>query len=752
MPTPYRTSPSAGQSHQHQAEERHILDYVRILYKRRWIAIPVFLLVVIMGMLNALRETPIYRARTQLVIEKDTPTVATLDQMFQSTDAWYNDAFYQTQYRILQSRSLARRAVDEMKLWDAPLGKQPDARISLDPLTLARIAASKVYHGALGLVGMDAAPVQQAQVTEVPEADETAMQAAKIAQFRGGLGIEPVRNSRLVDVVYTSPDPSFAAKAANGLARAYINQSMEYRFSESKETADWLSQQLTEQRKALEASEAALQAYRERNGAISVADSASNIVVQRLSDLNGALTKAKTERINKEALYNQLRAAEASGTLDTFPAVLSNDYVQKLRGDLADLQRQQAQLAERYGERHVEMIKIRATVESADAKLKVELGKVVESVRNEYQAALSEEQSLQGALNSQKSEALSQNRTGIEFGVLQREVESNKQIYESLMQRTKETGISGERKSTNIRVIDEAEVPEAPIAPNVQRSTMLSLVAGLTLSLGLVFFIDYLDSRLKTPQDLKNYLGVPFLGLIPAVQRSKGSTNPLLTDIDAPSFSEAFKTVRTNVLFSSAEDGVRTLVVTSAGPGEGKSICSANIAIALAQTGLRVLLVDADMRRPRVHEIFEVSEEPGLSNLLTGNAKASEVIQKSRVAGLWLMSAGHIPPNPAELLSSPRFVDFLGALDDHFDWVVLDTPPVLVVADSMVVANKTSGVVFVVGADQTTRNAARNAVDQLTAANAVVIGSVLNKADVHRHSHYYGSYYKKEYARYYVKS
>ncbi len=751
MPTPYRTSPSAGQPNQHQSEERHILDYVRVVYKRRWIAIPVFLLVVIVGLLNALRETPIYRARTQLVIEKDTPTVATLDQMFQSTDAWYNDAFYQTQYRILQSRSLSRRAVDEMKLWDAPLGRQPDARVSLDPLTLARIGVSKVYHGAKGLVGMDDPPVQPAQVTEAPDASETAMQAAKIDQFRGGVGIEPVRNSRLVDVVYTSPDPAFAARAANGLARAYINQSMEYRFSESKETADWLSQQLTEQRKALEASEAALQAYRERNGAVSVADSASNIVVQRLSDLNGALTKAKTERINKEALYNQLKAAEASGRLDTFPAVLSNDYVQKLRGDLADLQRQQAQLAERYGERHVEMIKIRTAVESADAKLKVELGKVVESVRNEYQAALSEEQSLQGALNSQKSEALSQNRTGIEFGVLQREVESNKQIYESLMQRTKETGISGERKSTNIRVIDEAEVPKGPISPNVQRSFMLSLVAGLTLSLGLVFFIDYLDSRLKTPQDLKNYLGVPFLGLIPAVQRGKGASNPLLTDIDAPSFSEAFKTVRTNVLFSSAEDGLRTIVVTSAGPGEGKSICSANIAIALAQTGLRVLLVDADMRRPRVHEIFEASEEPGLSNLLTGNAKASEVIQKSRVAGLWLMSAGHIPPNPAELLSSPRFVDFLGALEDHFDWVVLDTPPVLVVSDSMVVANKATGVVFVVGADQTTRNAARNAVDQLTSANATVIGSVLNKADVHRHSHYYGSYYKKEYARYYVK-
>lgn len=750
MTTPYRKTPSAPVTHvpHSTSDERHLLDYVRTVYKRRWIAIPVFLLVFLAGSLNAMRETPVYRARTQVLIERDTPGVATLDQMFQTTDGWYNDAFYQTQYRILQSRSLARRAIDDMKLWDRPLGRTPEPKTSLDPISLARKAASTVYHAVAG-----PAPEPQPEAAGEPRGtDETDMQSAKIDAFRGGISIEPVRNSRLVDILFTSPDPVFAAQAANALAKAYIAQSMEFRFSESKEAADWLSERLTEQRKALEASEAALQAYRERNGAVSVADSsASNIVVQRLTDLNSALTKAKTERINKEALYNQLRSAESNGTLDSFPAVLSNDYIQKLRSDLADLQRQQAQLAERYGERHAEMIKIRTAIEIADAKLKGELGKVVESVKNEYLSAVGEERSLQSALDSQKTEALSLNRKGIEYGVLQREAESNKQIYESLMQRTKETDIASDRKSTNIRVVDQAETPKAPISPNLRRSFMLSLIAGLTLSLGLVFFVDYLDSRLKTPQDLKAYLGVPFLGLIPAVPRGKDVGNPLLTDIGPGGFAEAFKTVRTNVLFSSADDGLRSLVVTSAGPGEGKSICSANIAIALAQTGLRVLLVDADMRRPRVHEIFGVPDEPGLSNLLTGNAKASEVIQKSSLEKLWVMSAGHIPVNPAELLSSLRFVDFLAALEDHFDWVVLDTPPVLVVSDSMVVANKATGVVFVVGADQTSRNAARNAVDQLQATNANVLGSVLNRADVQRHSHYYSSYYRKEYARYYAK-
>jgi capsular exopolysaccharide synthesis family protein len=748
MTSAYR-SYSKGPVGQQTTEERHLLDYVRVIYKRRWVAIPVFLLIVIIGSLNAARQTPIYRARTQLMIEKDSPSVATLDQMFQAQDGWYNDEFYQTQYRILQSRSLAKRTIDALGLWNAPLGNAPAPRAALDPLSLIAGGVTRL----VGLFGGGTPSAPSAPAASEPRSsDETVAQSDKIDAFKGGVTVEPVRNSRLVDILYTSGDPAFAAHAANALAKAYIAQSLELRFSESKEAADWLSEQLTEQRKSLEASEAALQAYRERNGAVSVADSASNIVVQRLTDLNSALTKSKTERINKEALFNQLKAAEAGGTLDAIPAVLSNDYIQKLRSDVADLQRQQAQLSERYGERHAEMIKVRTAIELADAKLKNELSKTVEAVKNEYQSALAEERSLQSALESQKAEALSLNRKGIEYGVLQREAESNKQIYESLMQRTKDAGISSERRATNIRVVDAAEVPRSPISPNLRRAVLLSLVSGLIASLGLVFFVEYLDSRLKTPADLKQHLGVPFLGLIPAVARSKDQPNPLIHEVGLSNFSEAFKTVRTNVLFSSAEDGVRSLVVTSAGPGEGKSICSSNIAVALAQAGLRVLLVDADMRRPRVHEIFNQSQEPGLSNLLTANAKASEAIRKSAVPGLWLMPAGHIPPNPAELLSSPRFVDFLGALEDHFDWVVLDTPPALVVTDSMIVGNRATGVAFVVGADQTSRHAARNAIEQLTGANVNVIGSILNRADVTRHSHFYASYYRKEYARYYAKS
>lgn len=730
-------------------EDKHLMDHVRVLYKRRWIAVPIFLLVVGIGSFNALRQTPLYQGRAQLMIETDTPKVARLDQMFQNDSSLYDIDFYTTQYKILQSRSLTKRTLDKLQLWSAPLGNGPAPKTDLSLGSLARTSLAKLI--ALGRAPFAPADSGQPAATHALEPDETRAQSLRIDEFQAGLEIAPVRNSRLVDVLYTSTDPVFAATAANAVAQSFIDQSLDFRFSASKTAADWLSERLTEQRQALEASEAALQAYREQNGAITVTDGASNIVVQRLTDLNAALTKAKTERINKEAAYNQLKTAQGQNALETFPAVQANDYVQKLRGDLADLQRQQAQLSERYGERHAEMIKIRAAVEAADAKLRTEVGKVVESVGNEFIAAQSEERSLQRALDAQKAEALGLNRKGIEYGVLQREVDSNRQIYESLMQRTKETGISSELRSSNIRIVDPAETPRAPSAPNVARSVTLSLVAGLALSLGFVFFIEYLDNRLKTPQDLKVHLGVPFLGMIPAVPKEHGP-NPLMVGEVPGTFAEAFKALRTNVLFSTGDEGLRSLVVTSAGPGEGKSIVSANLAVSLAQAGLRVLLVDADMRRPRVHEIFETKQEPGFSNLLSGNIKASEVVKRSNVPGLWLMSAGMIPPNPVELLASPRYVGFLSALDEHFDWVVLDTPPVLVVADSMVVANQATGVIFVVGADQTSRQAARNAVEQLSTTNANIIGSVLNRADLHRNPHYYSSYYRKEYSRYYVST
>ncbi len=729
--------------HQHE-DERHLMDYVRVVYKRRWVALPVFLAVLTIGAINSYRTTPLYRASTQLLIEKDTPKVGDLSTIFQQNDGWYNDDFYQTQYRILESRSLGKKTAETMHLDKHPALVRGTQDVK-SPWTF-RGAIAGTIGTVKSLVGADTdtKPAAKARAKDKDE-DPSARYAGVVL---GALSVTPVRNSRLVDISMTSTDPELAADLANAHARAYMEQNLEYRFSASKEATDWLEGQLAEQRKKVEASEAELQRYKEQHDAVAVEDR-QNIVVQRLADLNSAATKAKTTRIEKEALYNQLKAIQNSNALDSFPAVLGNEYIQKLKSDLGDQQRQQAELSEKYGDRHPEMVKVRSAIQSAEAKLQIEINKVVQSVKSEYDTAAAQERTLVGALDGGKSEALSLNRKGIEFSVLQREAESNRQVYEALLQRTKETGISGERKASNIRVVDPAEVPSAPFLPRRQQDLTTAAFSGLVLALGLVFLFEYLDSRIKSPQELRAQLNVPFLGMVPSIDIKAGA---LLHDGVPPNFAEAIRGVRTNVLFSSADDGVRHIVVTSAGPGEGKSMFSSNLAVSLAQAGQRVLHVDADMRRPRVHAIFDISQEPGLSNLLVGDCKPSEAIRKTAVQNLCVLPAGMIPPNPAELLGSKRCEEFFATLGQSFDWVILDSPPVLAVADASILANTATGVVFVVGADQTSRQAARAALEQLEAVQAHVIGAVLNRVDLEKNPYYYSAYYRKEYSRYYAQA
>jgi len=698
--------------------ETHLVDYLRTIYKHRWVAITAFTLIFVYMAIRTYTATPIYEGRAQLLVESVNPSIVNFKEVVQQDN--YNYDFYPTQYAILKSRSLARRTIDALKMWESP-----------------------EFGGGGG------AAAAGADAPTSPE--ETAAQSAAIDSLLGGLTVAPIRNSRLIDVRYASADPKIAAAVPNALARQYIAQNLDYRFLSSKEASDWLNEQLATERKKLEASEQALQRYREKGDAVALEDS-QNIVVQRLAALNAAYTQARTERIEKEALYNQLRSLQNDrGALDTFPAILSNAFIQQLKSQVADLQRQKAQMSERLGEKHPEMIKLNSAIENAEAKLQGELGKVVQSVRNEFLSAQSQEKSLSGELEAQKAGALALNRKGIEYGVLRRDADSNKQIYEALLQRAKETGISGELKASNIRVVDEAEVPRWPIRPNKSRGLLFGFLGGLVAGVGLAFFMDYIDNRLKNPDEVKHYLGVGFLGLVPSVRASdlKTGEQPLLTSKIPHGFAEAIRRVRTALQFSTAEEECRMVLVTSSQPTEGKSLMAANLAISLSQAGQRVLLIDTDMRKARQHELMKVKQAPGLSDLLVGNAKANDAMRRTESKSLWVMPSGQHPPNPAELLNSARFRNLLSSLGEHFDWVILDSPPVMAVTDASVIAHLTTGVVFVVGSEQVNRHVARNAVEQLRASKATILGAILNRVDVRRNPYYYANYYKHEYVGYY---
>jgi succinoglycan biosynthesis transport protein ExoP len=722
-------------------QEVHLTDYVKVLYKRRWTAITAFLLVVGSVTVYTFTATPIFEAKTRLLIETEERNVVNFKQVVDEDQTKAD--YYQTQYNILQSRALARRTLEQLKLWEtAPFGGVADDSFSVKKFVVGAPAA---------IVGIFKKGEEAPAKNLVPDAGETANQSKAIDTFLRHLTIAPIRNSRLVDLKYQLPDPLMATAVVNTLAKNYIEQNLEYKFTASKDASDWLGARLAEERKAVETAEAKLQAYREQNDSISLTDR-ENITVQKLSDLNAALTRAKTERIQKEAAYQQLQATQADpNKLDTFPAILTNSFIQQQKGELAELQRTYAQLSEKFGDKHPDIIKTKSAIQLSQIKLSGEIAKVVQSVRSEYQAAQAQENSLTTALNQQKVEAMSMNRKAIDYGVLDRDVESSKQIYNSLLQRAKETGVSGELKSSNIRVVDVAERPRKPVSPQTALNELLALLTGTMLACGLVFFFEYMDSRIKTPDEIRAHLGLAHLGLLPSMDQKDGKY-PLLSGGVPANFSEAFRAFRTNVLFSSAHEGARSLVVTSTGPGEGKSMVASNLAISLAQAGQRVLLIDADMRKPKAHEIFGFKQEPGLSNVMVGSSKASEAVRKTTVAGLWVLGAGRIPPNPAELLGSARFREFVSSLKAHFDWIIIDTPPVMAVTDSSLVAHDASGVIFVVGAEMTSHHAARRAIDQLENANAKFVGAVLNRVDLKNNAYYYSQYYRREYTTYYEQA
>ena len=715
--------------------QAHLFDYLRALYRHRWTAASAFVVIVVAVTIYTFSATPVFEGRVQLLIEPENPNVISFKEVVEVDKA--TNEYYTTQYSILKSRALAKRTIGLLNLWEAPdFSRAPSTAGAAwwDPRTW--VAGSRA-----------AAPVQGSAAGTT----ETARQSRMIDSFLARLTVAPIRNSRLVDVRYKSTDPAMAANVANTLARAYIEQNLEFKFMSSKEASDWLGQQLAEQRKKVEDSETALQRYREKGDAIALEDR-QNIVVQRLSDLNQAVTKARTDRIEKEAVYRQLEGIQANrAALDTFPAIMSNSFIQQLKSQLADLQRQQAQLADRLGEKHPEMIKIASAIQSTEDKLQAEIYKVVQAVKNEFLSAQSQERTLSAALDAQKNDALALNRTGIEYGVLAREAESNKQIYQSLLQRTKETSISGALKTSNIRIVDTAEVPRSPIYPKKRNNLLLGLLGGALGAIALGLFMEYLDHSVKSPDEIKNYLGIPFLGLVPSVRMTELSQGGSGGHDGIPlQFAEAFRTIRTNVMFSVPEEKHRTIVVTSTAPSEGKSLVASNLSMALAQAGNRVLLIDGDLRKPRMHAIFGQKQSPGLCNLIVGSAKGGESVWRTRVPNLWVLPAGPQPPNPAELLGSRRFRDILESVRAHFDWVIIDSPPVMAVTDSSVIAHAAGAVVFVIRADKTNRRAVREALEQLTRAKVAILGGVLNMVDINRNPYYYSHYYRREYRNYYA--
>ncbi len=584
--------------------------------------------------------------------------------------------------------------------------------------------------------------------------DETPDESALVGAFISRVNIDPVRGSRLVLVSFDATDPAVAATATNALMDEYTEQNLEVKLQSSQNMLDWLDKELANQQKKVEESERALAEYRDKQNALSL-DDKQNIVLSRLNALNDAVTKAKMDRMQKETQYSQIKPLMRGGVAgvspDALPIVVQSAQMQQLNGKLADLQQQKVQLSAKYGEKHPAILNANAQLIDTQRQLDLETSKALQSIKNDYDTAVLNERTLAQNLEAAKQDAQDLSRKSVGYNVMEREAKSNRQVYESLLQREKELRVSSNSRANNVRIVDRAEIPRTPLAPTGRRTWFTSLVIGLVVAIAVAFGLDYMNDTIKTPEDVTRRLKLPFLGLVPSV---RGDKHPVLASSHVPhDFGEAFRSLRTSLISRFPESGTKILTVTSAQPLEGKTTTACNIAMALAYGGSRVLLIDADMRRPGLHRPLRLTNERGLSQVLIGQARVRDVIQRTVDPNLLAITAGHTPPNPSELLASERMKTLLSNLSHGpFDWIIIDTPPVLAVTDAVILAPLVSGVTFVVGAEMTRRRLAERALETIMAAPPKSAVVVLNRVDFARNKYYYSRYYGHQYKNYYAEA
>jgi capsular exopolysaccharide synthesis family protein len=699
-------------------------QHVAVLHKRRILILACPVASLLVATLYNYTTRPLYQATCQILIEHDIPNVLPTKEVMELAPGGTD--YYQTQYQLLRGRSLAEAVVQKLNL-------QHNSEFQTGPLMSPweRFQRRFLGRNAAPAVGSDGMPLSPV-----------------VAAFQSRLAVDPLAGSRLVNLRFVAYDPTLAAQVVNSLALLYIEQSLDFRYTTSSEATGWLSERQQEQKRKVEEAERALQDYSEREGLVNFEEKQS-LVEQKLQTFAAAAMNARTERITKEALYNQMRSLPLS-QLESVSLVASSPTVVPLREHLEELRRQQSQLSETLGEKHPDLIKVNEEIRGTEEKLRAEIQFIQRSVESDYRASLQQESSLEANLNAAKQEALEVNRKAIEFGVLKREVESNQQLFRDLTNRTKQTGLESQLTSTNIRIVEKAEVPRGPIAPLRSRVYGYALVIGIALGIGLAVIFEQLDNTLKTPEDVKRVLGLPFLGMVPdgSVRAGKNPRTTLATARGSAA-AEAYRVLRTNLMFTSADATGRVLLVSSTNPGEGKTTTVTNLAAALAQNGARVLAVDADLRRPTVHQHFGILKTPGLSDLIVGKTKPSDAIQSTRFRGLQVLPCGYIPPNPAELLGSSAMKEIIAAFRTHYEWVLIDTPPILAMADTPVLCPVVDGIILVIAAEASSRHAIQRAIDQVGAVGGKLTGIVLNKVNLERNAYYYGQYYGEYYRSYY---
>ncbi len=727
-------------------KEIHLRDYLRIINKRKGTIITFFLLTLIVVIIATFTETPLYKATTDVMIERNTSDSLTSNYRYTP----YDPEFLETQHQLIQSAAVVEKVVQSLnpdKIYDTFLHEKKKKVSYIHSFSSwlyniylsfkEMVGIKKIVSSSTGLVSKTILPEKAVPLTKAQILENI---------IKAGISVEPVANSRVVRIGFVSDNPALAMKVANSVAKAYIEELVDMQMEVSQYSIEWMSKKAASQRKKLEASEQALYNYKKKHAIVTV-ENRLTILPQRLSELSQSLTKAETKRKELFAVYNQVKNIKRKKDLETIPAIVANPSVDSINKKILIADQKISELSKKYGYKHPKMITAVNELRTLKKKKYKVLQDAVQTIKNQYQLAVANEKSLKDLLGQTKFQAEKLEEKSIQLGMLKRKVDTNRYLYEALIKKIKEKGITEKSQTVNVWVIEKAQLPRFPAKPKKMRNILLGIILGLFGGTGCAFFLEYLDNTIKTPEDVEEKFNIPVLCTIDLFKdRGKDKNTTIVDNVlnnSSSLIAESFKGLRTSVFLSVPKNPPKSLLITSMIPGEGKSSVAACLAASVAQAGKRTLLIDADMRRSTQHRKFNLENNAGLSSMLAGVSKKEESIHLNVFDNFDLVTSGPIPPNPSELLSSAVMENMLEEFSASYDMIIIDSPPLASVTDPLILSQNVDGVIIVAWSGKTTNEILKKGIKQLAEVHAPITGVVLNRFSAKKSGYYYnyGDYY-----------
>lgn len=724
----------SSQTWQAKQDTIDISQYIRILKRRKWSIILVTFLSLVLGVYYLSKATPIYQASAKIQADPVQPNASAQDQYIMNSMVFL---FYETQYEIIQSRKVAETVVDKLDLVNK-------YKVELEEL--------KAEGGNKGLLDPLKAFIkgfiadEEEQKSGPVELTDNQLRTILAQGIQAGLSVSGGTQSQIINISYQSEDPLLAAEIVNAISESYIEFGLEARLSQIKDTAEWLSEQLEELRVTLQESEDKLRNFRLSQNLMDT-EQQQRIANTQLQTLNTELVRAQTQLSEAQEIYSQVQQLEREGgDYRALGPVLQSNTIRDLVREESTLSRKVQELSERYGEKHPKMIAARSDLASAQANLDREALKIVENIRKEYRLAQVQEKNIRDLITQTTTDLQSYQGDSFELTRLEREVENNRRVYESFLGKLMEADVSGDYDASNIRIIDNATIPEYPVKPRGALIIAASLVFGAFFGVVFAFVRELMGNVFRTPDQLEQELSLPSLGITPLVKKKKGNVAPEKQYIadQRSTFAEAINTIRTGLMFSNIDNPPKTILITSTNGSEGKTTLAINLAVALSQMD-KTLLIEMDLRKPAVGRDLGIKADMGLSDLLSGKTDTNVFHQVEGAPNLSVITCGTIPPNPMELISSKRFANLLQSLRDRFTHIVIDSPPTLPVSDSCVLAKMVDATIVAVKAEETKISMAKETITRLSKVNATITGVVLTQASPQKMSYYGEHYYQDSY-------